>query len=145
MMPKRHIALLLFAALLTRFDAAYAQESVLLVQLQGIRDEQGDVRVLLFADPATFPKEDKALRSTSLPARSGQISIRFDALPPGQYAIMAYHDENADQRLNRRFGMFPTEGYGLSNHPKVMGPPRFADSAFEVAGPETAIDIRITY
>ena len=59
--------------------------------------------------------------------------------------VMVYHDANADQTLNLRLGMFPTEGYGLSNNPKVMGPPRFADSAFEVAGPETAIDIRLAY
>jgi uncharacterized protein (DUF2141 family) len=41
--------------------------------------------------------------------------------------------------------MFPTEGYGLSNNPKVVGPPKFADSAFEVAGPETTIEIILAY
>jgi uncharacterized protein (DUF2141 family) len=58
---------------------------------------------------------------------------------------MAYHDENGDEKLNPRFGMFPAEGYGLSNNPKVIGPPKFADSAFEVSGAETAVSITTTY
>jgi uncharacterized protein (DUF2141 family) len=66
-------------------------------------------------------------------------------LPPGRYAIMAYHDANQDGKLNLRLGMFPVEGYGLSNNPKVFGPPKFADSAFEVAGGETAVNINISY
>jgi uncharacterized protein (DUF2141 family) len=41
--------------------------------------------------------------------------------------------------------MLPTEGYGLSNNPQVLGPPQFADSAFEVSGPQTSISIKIKY
>ena len=47
--------------------------------------------------------------------------------------------------VDRRFGMFPTEGYGLSNNPQVSGPPAFDDSAFEVTAPETAITIELRY
>jgi len=76
----------------------------------------------------------------------GELRVEFDGLPPGRYAIMAYHDEDGNGELNRRFGMFPTEGYGLSNNPSVSGPPAFEDSAFELvsgAAPhEVRIDIR---
>lgn len=58
---------------------------------------------------------------------------------------MAYHDENADGKLDLRFGMFPTEGYGLSNNPNVIGPPKFAESAFDVTGPETSLSIELSY
>jgi uncharacterized protein (DUF2141 family) len=58
---------------------------------------------------------------------------------------MAYHDADSDGKLGLRFGMFPTEGYGLSNNPKVMGPPKFADSAFDLTGPETSIEIKLSY
>lgn len=62
--------------------------------------------------------------------------INVAALPPGRYAIMAYHDADLNGKFDLRFGMFPTEGYGHSNNPKVMGPPKFADSAFDVAAPK---------
>ena len=97
-------------------------------------------------DPKTFRKEAQAVAIQQVPASAGTVTVSFDALPPGRYAIMAYHDEDGNGELNRRFGMFPTEGYGLSNNPTVSGPPAFADSAFELpAGAGAArisIDIR---
>ncbi len=137
---------LLAATLLSgMLSSVWAADAQLVVQLQGVRDEAGQLRVSLYAEPDSFRKEDKALRVLAQPAAKGDARLVFADLPPGRYAVMAYHDENADNKLNLRFGMFPTEGYGLSNNPKVMGPPKFADSAFEVAAPETVIDIRLNY
>ena len=64
-------------------------------------------------------------------------------MPPGRYALMAYHDENGDGKLGLRFGMFPTEGYALSSNPQVVGPPRFADSAFEFPG-DAPVPVELT-
>jgi uncharacterized protein (DUF2141 family) len=115
----------------------------LTVHLNGLKNAQGNVRVGLYSDPATFRKEAHALIVRQLPASPGTLDVEFVGLPPGRYAIMAYHDEDANGELNRRFGMFPTEGYGLSNNPKISGPPTFAQSAFEVAeATEISIDIR---
>ena len=122
-----------------------ADTNRLIVNLQGVRDATGNLRASLYQQEEGFRKEDKALRVLSVPAQAGNIQLVFDGLPSGRYAVMAYHDENADQKLNLRFGMFPTEGYGLSNNPKVMGPPKFADSAFDVTGTETSIDIKLSY
>ena len=119
--------------------------STLNVTLQNVRDASGTVRAGLYREPATFRKEDKAVEIAQASAAPGAITLTFRNLPPGRYAIMAYHDENGDGQLNRRFGMFPTEGYGLSNNPQVSGPPAFEDSAFEVAAPETAITIELRY
>ncbi len=142
--PPLNIRGLLLASLLAA-GQAQADNGQLVVNLLGVRDDTGNLRASLYREPETFRKEDKALKVISLPAAKGESRFVFDDLPAGRYAVMVYHDENADQKLNLRFGMFPTEGYGLSNNPKVMGPPKFADSAFEVAGPETAIDIRLAY
>jgi uncharacterized protein (DUF2141 family) len=124
---------------------AQGEESRLVVKLQGVRDNTGSLRASLYRDPDTFRKEDKAVKVISVPAAKGDAELVFDNVAPGRYAIMAYHDENADQKLNLRLGMFPTEGYGLSNNPKVMGPPKFADSAFDVTGAKTSIDINLAY
>jgi uncharacterized protein (DUF2141 family) len=120
-------------------------ETTLTVTLKNVRDASGAVRAGLYRDPATFRKEEKAVAVTQVPAAPGEVEVVFRDLPPGRYAIMAYHDENGDGTLNRRFGMFPTEGYGLSNNPQVVGPPAFEDSAFEVAAPATAVAIELRY
>jgi uncharacterized protein (DUF2141 family) len=132
----------ILASLLTG-SAMAADGNSLTVHLNGLKNDQGNVRIGLYSDPATFRKEAKAMLVRQIPARPGMLEVVFTDLPPGTYAVMAYHDEDANGELNRRFGMFPTEGYGLSNNPKISGPPAFADSAFAVAGTtEITIDLR---
>ncbi|MGB4062383.1 MAG: DUF2141 domain-containing protein [Azonexus sp.] len=142
--PRLPIQGLLLGCLLAA-GHSQADESRLVVNLLGVRDATGNLRASLYREPDTFRKEDKAVQVVSLPAAKGDAKLVFTGLPPGRYAVMAYHDDNLDQKLNLRFGMFPTEGYGLSNNPKVMGPPKFADSAFDLTGPETAINIKLAY
>ncbi len=103
------------------------------------------MRVGLYRQPDTFRKEAKALAVQQAAATVGTVEVAFSGLEPGEYAVMAYHDENANGQLDRRFGMFPIEGYGLSNNPEVMGPPAFKDSAFNVGGGTTAISIDVRY
>ena len=123
-----------------------AQESTLLVELTGIKHERGSLRVGLYSDSKSFRKEAQAVSVQQVAARPGVVTVRFSAPAPGRYAVMAYHDEDGNGELNRRFGMFPTEGYGLSNNPIISGPPAFEDSAFEVSAETDAntisIDIR---
>lgn len=125
--------------------SAQADESRLIVTLKDVRDSTGQIRASIYREPETFRKEDRAVAVVSVPAQKGDLKLAFLALPPGRYAIMAYHDADSDSKLGLRFGMFPTEGYGLSNNPKVMGPPKFADSAFDLSGPETSIEIKLSY
>ncbi len=125
--------------------SAQADESRLTVNLKNVRDNTGQIRASIYREPDTFRKEDRAIAVVSIPAHKGDLKVAFKALPPGRYAIMVYHDADSNEKLGLRFGMFPTEGYGLSNNPKVIGPPKFADSAFDVGGAETSIEITLSY
>ncbi len=135
--------LLLILPLLT--GSAMAAGHGLDVALSGVQHDRGQLRVGLYADTKTFRKEAQAKEIKTAPAKPGEAVVHFDDLPPGRYAIMAYHDEDGNGELNRRFGMFPTEGYGLSNNPKVSGPPAFEDSAFEVPAPDNRVQIELKY
>ena len=139
----RQLLLVGLLALLPAAHPALADEVRLVVTIQDVRGALGKVRVSLYREAATFRKEDRAVTVISIPAGDGQAV--FDGLAPGRYALMAYHDENGDGKLNLRFGMFPSEGYGLSNNPKIIGPPKFDDSAFDLAGPQTSITVGLSY
>ncbi len=115
------------------------------VVLTGVQHERGQLRVGLYADAKTFRKEAQAIAIETAPAKAGVVTLRFADLAPGRYAVMAYHDEDGNGELNRRFGMFPTEGYGLSNNPQVSGPPAFEDSAFAVPAAENQVQIELRY
>lgn len=111
------------------------------VEVGGVRSADGQVKLMLFDRAEGFRKEDKSREVLALPAAVGTVSGVFRDLPPGRYAIVTYHDEDGDGKLNLRFGMFPTEGYGLSNNPSVSGPPAFQDTAFDL--PETGAKLAI--
>ncbi|MFZ5483716.1 MAG: DUF2141 domain-containing protein [Pseudomonadota bacterium] len=117
----------------------------LTVTVSGVRDAAGQVKLMLFDRAEGFRKEDQARAVLVRPAAPGQVEARFGDLPPGKYAVIAYHDENGDGQLNLRFGMFPKEGYGLSNNPKLSGPPRFANAAFELGQTPHSLDISLKY
>ena len=113
------------------------------ITVNGIRDDQGTVRAGIFRPSDGFPKEAKALAHTSATAQSGIVLLKFTDLPAGQYALIVFHDENNDGQMNKRFGMIPIEGYGLSNNIKAFGKPSFDECAFAI--PETysqTIDMR---
>jgi len=115
------------------------------VSVQKVSGSNGKVKLMLFDREEGFRKEDKARQVLTLPVAGGTVSGTFRDLPPGRYAVIAYHDENGDGQLNRRFGMFPTEGYGLSNNKMPSGPPKFKDAAFDVSEGGNRIDIRLAY
>lgn len=131
--------------LLASQAGASPPEQTLELSLVGIRHERGEIRVGLYKDPQTFRKEAQALAVRQAAAVPGTVIVRFEALPPGRYAVMAYHDEDGNGEMNRRLGMFPTEGYGLSNNPSVVGPPAFDDSAFELHDQPLALRIDMRY
>lgn len=105
----------------------------------------GSIHFVLYRGPEGFRHEDRAFRVLKAPAGAGSISVRFRDVPPGRYAVMAYHDADNDQKLDLRFGMFPKEGWGLSNNPKVMGPPGFAASSFSLGDKNGSTIIDMQY
>ena len=137
-------ALAALAALPVLWSAA-AHAADIEVVVRGVKHDQGAVKAALYSDPATFRKEDKALAVQGQPAQVGEMVFTFAGVAPGRYAVVVYHDENGNGKMDRFLGMIPTEGYGLSNNPEVSGPPQFEPSAFDAQDGEAArsiIDLR---
>lgn len=126
-------------------SALSAVAAELEVEVSGVRSADGQVKLMLFDHAEGFRKEDKSREVLALPAAVDTVSGVFRDLPPGRYAIVTYHDEDGDGKLNLRFGMFPKEGYGLSNNPKVSGPPAFQDAVLDVPEDGLRIDICLVY
>ncbi len=125
--------------------ASSAHAADLEVKAEHIAPGAGSIHIVLYRGAAGFRHEERAFRVLKAPANSVTAAVRFLDVPPGQYAVMAYHDANGDDKLGLRFGMFPTEGWGLSNSPKVMGPPSFNASSFAVNGQSKSIMIDMHY
>ncbi len=131
-------------ALLSTATMATAAE--LRVDVTGLRSRDGEVRLAVFATPATFPDSDGMLAEAIVRAKAAGVYWVFSGLKPGIYALAVYHDENENREFDRGFLGIPLEGYGFSNDAGVFfGPPDFTDAAVTVPGKGTRITIRMTY
>ena len=121
----------------------------LVVTVEGLRNHKGVLAVSLFRGAEGFPDDDsrawaKQVVSIAPPTGTKTVSLRFNQLPPGQWAVVLLHDENKNSRMDTGLFGIPKEGFGASNNPKVRtGPPRFRDASFTIAPGETVHTIAI--
>ena len=127
--------------------ATVAGSATLIVEVEGLKDDRGRLHASLYASEEGFPtKPEKALRHVDVPIVGGKARVVFDGLPPGGYAVAAYHDENGDGKLDTGFLGIPTEGLASSNDAKgFMGPPSFEKAKVEVGPGEKRIVVHVSY
>lgn len=134
-----------FAAALI-FIAGPASAARILVTIDGLHSSQGNVFIGLYASPAKFLQGNQSDAQKRVRASTGPISVAFDNLPPGTYAVGAFHDENGNDHLDTNFLGLPVEGYALSNGVRaVMAKPTFQQAAFTVGDQGAAIALHIRY
>jgi len=128
-------------------SAQLIQNSQLTVEIDRLRNQQGQVCLSLFKSGKGFPSNGaKAVQSRCVAITTMPLSVTFENLQPGNYAIAILHDANSDNKANRNFLGIPLEGFGFSRNPVIRtGPPKFNDAAVLVAGPSTYIQIQLNY
>ena len=91
----------------------------LTIEIAGLRDAKGVVRLCLTADPRDFPdcKGRDAVAATVKASRS-PIRYTFRAVPAGNYAIASFHDANGNGKLDTMLGI-PKEGFAFSRNPAL--------------------------
>ena len=117
----------------------------LVVTVDGLHSASGDVFIGLYASPAKFLHGNQTDATKKARASTGPITVVFDHLRPGTYAVGAFHDENGNDHLDTNFLGLPVEGYALSNNIRAaFSKPNFYQAAFSVgaAGAQVALHIR---
>lgn len=104
--------------------------------------ETGAVMVALYADEAAY-ETGAPSRVARVDVAAGDRAAVFENLPAGAYGMKAFHDVNANGKMDvNPFGM-PTEPFAFSNNAVGnMGPARWERARFDVSG-VTAQTIRI--
>ncbi|KYC41284.1 hypothetical protein WA1_22635 [Scytonema hofmannii PCC 7110] len=127
--------------------ARLTQKSQLTVEINGLKNRQGQVCLSLFASSRGFPSNSSsAIQSQCVAIAATPLSVTFKNLQPGSYAVAVLHDTNKDNKANRNGLGIPIEGFGFSENPVIRtGPPRFNDAAVLVAGSTTNIQIQLNY
>ncbi len=92
----------------------------------------GVVRIALCSGKDAFEKEVGCKLKVG-EVRSGTVTVRFDDLPPGMYALKAFHDIDSNGNLNTNWIGIPNEPYGFGNDARrLTGPPTYEMSSFRL-------------
>ena len=118
-----------------------AHPNVLRVVVSGVDSAAGHVRV----DICTRSEFLHDCRfSGAAPAIPGVTVVIVKDVPPGTYAIQAYHDRNDNLSVDQNFIGVPTESVGFSRDPAIrFKPPSFRSAAFDYPGGEQTIALRL--
>jgi uncharacterized protein (DUF2141 family) len=114
----------------------------LAVTLNGIASNKGKVLAAL-CDKATFLKR---CEHTAVQQAGPGVTLHFDGLAPGAYAVMVFHDENDNGEFDKSPNGMPREGYGFSRNARGhYGPPAFEDAAIELKPGTANLSIDLSY
>jgi uncharacterized protein (DUF2141 family) len=106
-------------------------EGRLEVEVRGLRSAEGTVAIALFDQQARFDARTGAIRRAYLTIAGREARWLVEGLPPGDYALLAYHDENGNSQLDFRPLGIPKEPFAVSNGAtRLLGPPRFDSAKF---------------
>lgn len=127
--------------------ASAAPNSLLHVDVLGLRNDHGAVYCELFRSAEGFPKKaEKAVAVVRAEIKDMSAVCEFRSVLPGAYAVAAYHDENGNGRVDTNSFGIPKEGVGASNDAKgSLGPPSFGRAKFVVDVEGKRIALRLHY
>lgn len=137
-------SLTLFFGLLFISLTANAQEEetvTVTVTIENVLNDEGSVLVALHTRD-TFMKGAAGIFDLSEKAKKGPITLTFNDVTPGTYAIMAMHDVNDNKRMDYASNGMPKENYGMSGNEMTMGPPTFDVAKFDVKNEDLELNIR---
>ena len=142
----KRVGITALAGLLAAMSAPAAADSVT-ITITDLRSSEGVVRACMTTVEDIFPRcaRDPNSHRTVVPAGE-TVTIRFDDVEPGNYAVAVLHDENENGKADRVLGMAPREGYGFSRDAPVrMAPPDWDDAVFEMGAAAKNMTIKMRY
>ncbi|SOD96607.1 DUF2141 domain-containing protein [Spirosoma fluviale] len=119
----------------TSTTSATATTYKLTAVISGIEKRAGKLYVGLANNAETFNGESAATATVDVSA-SGDVTVNFDGLKPGRYAVRVYQDLNDNKKMDFS-GQMPAEPFGFSNVTMLMGPPTFDQCAFTLGENKT--------
>ena len=133
--------------------------SELRITVQGLRSPDGTILIGLYdslesftraielSDKDGFLNDSNRFAAVALRANAAMKSaVVLTNLDPGPYAIILFHDENGNGKLDKNALGVPTEPYGFSNNVRgFLSPPAYEEAVMEVNAGDKAVAIVLIY
>jgi uncharacterized protein (DUF2141 family) len=118
------------------------------VTVTNIKNVKGIMSFALYNNNSSFNDPEQAFLEYFIPVTDKpSMTFRFDNIPPGEYALALFHDENSNNELDQNFLRIPQEGFGFSNNAMGnFGPPKYEDAKFLLkAGNFVKLTVNLTH
>jgi len=106
--------------------------------LNALNDE-GTIQFALF-NKENFRMQPLFAKCSTI--KEGVSTVVFENIPLGEYAIISYHDENGNNKMDFEINGMPKESYGTSNNTLNFGPPQFENAKFIVSEEALSLEIK---
>ncbi len=117
-------------------------QTKLQVTVTNIKGQKGNIMIGIFDSGEKFLKEPLDARTAK--ASGDSITVIFENLKPGKYAVSVLHDANKNKDLDKNKLGIPKEGFGFSNNVLgAMGPPAFERAIIDLTPDLKILDIGI--
>jgi uncharacterized protein (DUF2141 family) len=149
----------LFLTFVLVMSAIPVEAADLGITVDGLRSSKGTVLVGLYDTRLGFENAIKQAAKDGFlndPDRVAGVALRattamtsgivFRNVEPGRYAIILFHDENGNGRLDVNFWGVPTEPYGFSNDAQgAFEAPSFDAASMLLDGADRSVTIHLVY
>ncbi len=119
-MKTAHLSAALFTIALAFQAQAQAPAGCAEVEVHNVRPQQGQLMVAAYGDADSYQK--KPLSQLRLAAGDSVMRFQVCGLSGSAVALMLFQDLDSDGKMGRNLVGMPTEPWGSSGTPGMMGP-----------------------
>ena len=126
-------------------DEVEAQNSDQKIRVTNIKSKNGRLLIGWYNSEKRYNEKNNPLYKKIVDVgKQSEVSVVFENVPPGKYAVSMFLDENGNNKMDTNFMGIPKEQYGFSNN--VLPATRaanFKEASFEITQKPTEISIRL--
>lgn len=116
-------------------------QNTISVHVHNVPSTEGNVSVAVYDSDDTFLTFEGVFKTGTAQAKEGVVKLNIENIPPGEYAIAVFHDQNGNNILDTNWLGIPKEKVAFSKAKmKTFGPPKYKECCFRVLS-DTEIDI----
>lgn len=117
------------------------------ITISGLRNDDGQLIVSLFASESGFPEDvNLSLVTSNVRITKHHAEVVFRDTPYGNYAVSVLHDENLDEKMGTSLFGTPQEGFSFSGYPSYrFGRPHFDETSFLLTSTERKLELFMRY
>ena len=133
-------------------NSVFAETANLNIKMKPLNNTKGNLVYSLYNSEGSYARQTDELQTKTIPVvdakgADGAAHVKISDLPPGLYAFTVFHDENANNELDKNWLGKPQEMFGISNIERTLwSEPNWDEVSFEIkSGENKELSITLKY